>query len=531
MSASSSASGASVAPNFPSSANARTYLQEAQPHKRSRSEEEKSPDALALRELDLPKKVHQYFTKLSRRENGLANVRSSLTIDCHIGDKAVKIVELTHPLLRRLVFFNVRLTEEGVIRITNMKRGLRELNLKYNPLTSRAVTAIAGLEMLETLDVGYCQLNEADAEMIAKMKSLTKLGYQINGLGKNGAEALANTQLQDLDISGCRFSTPGVLQTFLRSRSLQTFSACSRVIDEEELLDFAKKTGIGTLLFDELANRDRRYVSPQILVELAKNSAVTSISFGANQVSDLALRALRDSTRLLTLSLDRCSMQGRGSAFVLPSVDGEYLNDQDIEILSGNGTLRSLRVYNNAITASGVQRGIANIVSLTSVDVGRNKIGDEGVFSLLTLPNLTDLNCQECGVQELGGKALGRSTLASLDASQNSLGSEAIQTFASNTTITHLTINEVVGMDAIAARALSRNLNIIALQCSQREMSRAILRILQGIAPRNQRLKRNWELVVIGLASDRANAQSPITGSILGIIHDCIKPFLEQFSE
>jgi hypothetical protein len=231
----------------------------------------------------------------------------------------------------------------------------------------------------------------------------------------------------------------------------------------------------------------------------------------------------------------------------------QSLTDEDItqlaQALSTNITLTSLNVGFNRIGAIGA-KALSTNTRLTSLKVSDNKIGDEGAKALSTNTSLTLLNISNNEIGAEGAKALSTNTrLTSLEVSYNWIGAEGAKALSTNThltslnvrrnqigakgakalsTNTHLTSLDVSDnwIGAEGAKALSTNTTLTSLNVSNNRIgAESRQQIVQMLATNKerQRQRRNGFLLTVGKGFTKAHALAgtpslPLPPELLGHI-------------
>ena len=103
-------------------------------------------------------------------------------------------------------------------------QGLKELELRSNPISDDGLEILAGMHSLTTLNVHACTVSDAGLAHIAKLTNLERLdvGYSNRRITDAGATHLVNlTKLKWLCIYNSRITDKTVLEVISNLSSLQ----------------------------------------------------------------------------------------------------------------------------------------------------------------------------------------------------------------------------------------------------------------------------------------------------------------------
>ena len=143
-------------------------------------------------------------------------------------------------------------------------------------------------------------------------------------------------------------------------------------------------------------------------------------------------------------------------------------------------TLTSLDLANNDIGADGAQ-ALKGLINLTSLDLRSNGIGDEGAQALKGLVNLTSLDLTNNRIGDEGAQALkGLFNLTSLDLIHNDIGAEGAQALKGLVNLAYLglSFNEI---GAEGAQALDGLVNLTSLDLPYNGIGAEGARALDGL--------------------------------------------------
>ena len=200
------------------------------------------------------------------------------------------------------------------------------------------------------------------------------------------------------------------------------------------------------------------YHNELFIADLRKNTKAKEISVGKYQITDSALKHLKEVHNLYILDLKNSLVTGAGLKYVvaLPSIheldlSGTKIEDEDLELLKRLPDLKKLNLTNTKTTDTGaaVLSSINSLISLNlegtqigdpalpeieklshlqELSLANTKVDDDKLESLQKLPVLTDLNLSGCAVTDIGLKKLGSlKTLGGLNLSKTELTSQGIQ--------------------------------------------------------------------------------------------------------
>ena len=159
-------------------------------------------------------------------------------------------------------------------------------------------------------------------------------------------------------------------------------------------------------------------------------------------------------------------------------------------------SLTSLDLGWNNIGDEGAQ-ALSGLVNLTSLDLTRNDIGDEGVQALKGLVNLTSLDLRDNDVGAEGMQALkGLVNLTSLDLANNGIGAEGMQALESLVNLTSLDLtNSRIGAEGM--QALKGLVNLTSLDLARNDIGDEGAQALKGLV----------NLTSLNLANSRIGAK------------------------
>jgi len=128
--------------------------------------------------------------------------------------------------------FAEQIGDEGASAVRNWKH-LRRLNLRGTKITDATLEMLAGVQSLESLDVGFAQLTDVGPEHLTALNNLRELAIGGNKLTASGLEFLREMpHLTYLDLSGAQRTDSGLWSITLTSQGV---AAIATVADLSEL--------------------------------------------------------------------------------------------------------------------------------------------------------------------------------------------------------------------------------------------------------------------------------------------------------
>ena len=379
------------------------------------------------------------------------------------------------------------------------------------------VPALAALETLETLSLGWCnRVSDADIATLGGLKALTKLVLARTRAGAAAAAAIRRLpNLVALDLTGTPFDDDALAVLTGFSLGFETGVGGAR----GEAASSPPATGPPALR--ELSLEATRVTGRAgVLVAGAFASSLVGLNAAFTEMSDDGARSMRDMSALRHVNLDSCPV-GDGAARALsnlPDLESVTLADTDVgndgvealarratrlthldlghTLMDDDGvehllllkhTLRSLSLDSRLISDRGVKR-IADLRSLESLDLFAADVTDAGVGALREMRALKSL--EMCGgrVTDVGVARVARfcENLETLNLGQNAAvtdaGAAAVAASLKKLTALNLTGSGVTDAGAKKFAAL-KNLTTLALkEC--RGVTREAARYLREHCPK-----------------------------------------------
>ena len=386
------------------------------------------------------------------------------------------------------------------------------------------VPALAALETLETLSLGWCnRVSDADIATLGGLKALRKLVLARTRAGAAAAAAIRRLpNLVALDLTGTPFDddalavltlgfSPTSFETGVETDARGEFTAASS----------PSATGGDPPALRELSLEATRVTGRAgVLVAGAFASSLVGFNAAFTEMSDDGARSMRDMSALRRVNLDSCPV-GDGAARALanlPDLESVTLADTDVgndgvealarratrlthldlghtlvdddgveHLLLLKHTLRVLSLDSRLISDRGVKR-IADLRSLESLDLFAADVTDAGVGALREMRALKSL--EMCGgrVTDVGVARVARfcENLETLNLGQNAAvtdaGAAAVAASLKKLTALNLTGSGVTDAGAKKFAAL-KNLTTLALkEC--RGVTREAARYLREHCPK-----------------------------------------------
>ena len=383
------------------------------------------------------------------------------------------------------------------------------------------VPALAALETLETLSLGWCnRVSDADIATLGGLKALTKLVLARTCAGAAAAAAIRRLpNLVALDLTGTPFDDDAL--AVLTGFSETGFETESLGGARGEAASSPSATNRGPPALRELSLEATRVTGRAgVLVAGAFASSLVGLNAAFTEMSDDGARSMRDMRALRRVNLDSCPV-GDGAARALanlPDLESVTLADTDVgndgvealargakrlthldlghalvdddgveHLLLLKHTLRVLSLDSRLISDRGVKR-IADLRSLESLDLFAADVTDAGVGALREMRALKSL--EMCGgrVTDVGVARVARfcENLETLNLGQNAAvtdaGAAAVAASLKKLTALNLTGSGVTDAGAKKFAAL-KNLTTLALkEC--RGVTREAARYLREHCPK-----------------------------------------------
>ena len=240
------------------------------------------------------------------RYSALSVLDLSLT---HITDGGMQEIKNLRGVTDLNLYFAEYVTDEGVAAIKDWKR-LKRLNLHGTKAGDSALDHIAGLTLLESLDVGSTLMTDVGLERLTGLTNLRALTMGGNELGDAGMQALRQMpNLTHLDLSGRQGNDKNVWSIAMSNTGLQA-----------------------VLTLKSLRELRFSCVSTSVGIEGAKLGEVSTLS-----VTQKWLEQLESLT-----GLERLKLQGCGR-----------INDEAVADLIAMPSLREVDLKGTAVTEKG----------------------------------------------------------------------------------------------------------------------------------------------------------------------------------
>jgi len=227
----------------------------------------------------------------------------------HITDGGMQEIKNLRGVTDLNLYFAEYVTDEGVAAIKDWKR-LKHLNLHGTKAGDTALEHIAGLTLLESLDVGSTLMTDVGLERLTSLTNLRTLTMGGNELGDAGMQALRQMpNLTYLDLSGRQGNDKNVWSIAMSNTGLQAVLTLRNL-------------------------RELRFscVSTSVGIEGARLGEVSTLS-----VTQQWLEQLKSLT-----GLERLKLQGCGR-----------INDEAVVVLIAMPSLREVDLKGTAVTEKG----------------------------------------------------------------------------------------------------------------------------------------------------------------------------------
>jgi Leucine-rich repeat (LRR) protein len=270
--------------------------------------------------------------------------------------------------------------DADVIKLVELlnSRGInvKKISLYANDVGDKGAEALAELKTLEELDVSndimddpYGKENHITAigaRALANSK-LTKLIINRNPIGDEGSLYLGHSKtITELEAEGCDITSKGAAEFFHTDSPLRKLNLSSNNI---------KNPGVETVYlnpFLEELNLSHCDITAAGTVFIAKCPALTTLNLTGNKIGGDGGQTLAMSSTLVSLDVDYCE-----------------LGDAGIAPFGKNTKLKELSASRNGITSRGIKDGLAESVTLTTLDLRNNHLDAEGLEAALSMKSLT----------------------------------------------------------------------------------------------------------------------------------------------
>lgn len=368
------------------------------------------------------------------------------------------------PRLSALILRNNRFGPLGAAALANsqMIEPLKVLDLSFNAISDRgleAISARAGLG-LDKLALEGCAISAAGARALAQadwLERLTELDLRRNALGGVGVELMLSQQtplaLRTLHLSsnqigprGCRALASASLP------SLKTLNLAHNHVGDEGCQALAQASWLGHLERLRLSGQQITATGAAALAAAPAHS-LSELAFSHGALGDEGLELLLRApwaSSLERLELDGCGLGPAGAAALAGATHMERLSVLSLrENLLGSRAARALAQADH-------------LARLEILDLSNNPIGDEGLEALVELslwPKLRELRLVAGQITSRGVCALALAakpwtSLEVLDLGSNRIDDEGGQALAQSERLPALRRLEL-GANALGARGMA----------------------------------------------------------------------------
>jgi len=220
------------------------------------------------------------------RYSALSVLDLSLT---HITDGGMQEIKNLRGITDFKLYFAEYVTDEGVAAIKDWKR-LKRLNLHGTKAGDTALEHIAGLTLLESLDVGSTLMTDVGLERLTSLTNLRILTMGGNELGDAGMQALRQMpNLTYLDLSGRQGNDKNVWSIAMSNTGLQAVLTLKKL---RELRFACVSTPVG-IEGTKLGEVSTLSVTPEWLEQLKSLTSLERLKLqGCGRINDEAVAAL-----------------------------------------------------------------------------------------------------------------------------------------------------------------------------------------------------------------------------------------------
>ncbi len=241
------------------------------------------------------------------RYSALSVLDLSLT---HITDGGMQEIKNLHGITDLNLYFAEYVTDEGVAAIKDWK-SLKRLNLHGTKAGDSALEHIAGLTLLEWLDVGSTLMTNVGLERLTSLTNLRTLIMGGNELSDAGLQALRQMpNLTCLDLSGRQGNDKNVWSIAMSNTGLQAVLTLKNL---RELRFSCVSTSVG-IEGTKLGEVSTLSVTPQWLEQLKSLTSLERLKLqGCGRIDDEAVAVLIAMPYLREVDLKGTSVTEKGA--------------------------------------------------------------------------------------------------------------------------------------------------------------------------------------------------------------------------
>jgi Leucine-rich repeat (LRR) protein len=253
------------------------------------------------------------------RYSALSVLDLSLT---HITDGGMQEIKNLRSVTDFSLYFAEYVTDEGVAAIKDWKR-LKRLNLHGTKAGDTALEHIAGLTLLESLDVGSTLMTDVGLERLTSLTNLRTLTMGGNELGDAGMQALRQMpNLTYLDLSGRQGNDKNVWSIAMSNTGLQAVLTLKNL---RELRFACVSTAVG-IEGTKLGEVSTLSVTPEWLEQLKSLTRLERLKLqGCGRINDEAVAALIAMPSLREADLKGTTVTEKGAGMLRAAKPGAVI--------------------------------------------------------------------------------------------------------------------------------------------------------------------------------------------------------------
>lgn len=303
------------------------------------------------------------------------------------------------------------LEQAGAKLTRDSSQQVAEADLREFEMTDVLALELSKLDSLVKLMLGPSSMSIDGWKSLGKLSKLQQLDLRATGLGNEEFIALASAM-------------PALRAVRLNGKTLGTS------VDEDGLKALANCQGLKVLALDHL------WVGGAALQRLSGNKDLSELYLAGTLADDDALKVIAGFPKLKKLRLAQTSVSGVGLSHIaslgiqdLDISECSQLTDEAMEAVAQMTSLTRLNLWRDAITDEGVKQlvgltkmqwlnldntllsdaglgALAGMSQLTFLHVGSTSVSDAGMPDLLPLKSLKDLKVTRTAVTDAGVKVV-----------------------------------------------------------------------------------------------------------------------------
>ncbi len=408
------------------------------------------------------------------------------------------------PSLEELDLYGARLTDAGVRHLAGAKN-LRSLNLLGSHITDEGVETLASLPSLEELVLYRSEISNTGLARLQSLKRLEYLDVRYTRVSRGGIDAfrkaLPNCRIQyqetspqtasaELRNSKPSTATPQAIAAWVKKlggrvefaeNNLREIDLSRTAVTDTQLTHLVSLTGLKKLSLESTEAGDIGMAS------IAKLTNLEQLNLSHTIVTDKGLAALQPLRQLRRLLLNNAQQVNATGLPAFPQLEdlelsGTDLNNQGLENVARNGSLRALRASYTNITDDGLKL-VAALQQLRSLDLAAVDLTDAGMPHLNRLPELRELNISYGRFSDKGLAALGSmTTLQRLEVARTRATDAAMQTLAKLTDLRRLNLDYTAVSDKGVETLRAALPQLVELRLDTANITDAAVETLGGFA-------------------------------------------------